>query len=187
MKSNKRVGVFEHESNAFRSIERLIEAGFNPSDISVLYHSESEVENLKKLADTDIHMKRHTELSNTEAGTVTGGILGGFGGLLASLGLAAVPGAGPLLAAGPAASALGGLVTGGAIGGLIGSLTGMGFTRQEAELYDRYLNEDKIIVFVEDDEGIYQDRVHKAFHDNESIIRDTYKFNTDTDDYKKLK
>jgi diketogulonate reductase-like aldo/keto reductase len=45
MKSNKRVGVFEHESNAFRSIERLIEAGFNPSDISVLYHSESEVEN----------------------------------------------------------------------------------------------------------------------------------------------
>ncbi len=185
MKTKKLVGVFDNENNAYRAIERLKESGFSPEDVSVLYQSEELVHQLSE--HTNVQMKPQSDFSNTEAGAVTGGIVGSFGALFASLGLASVPGAGPLLAAGPAAAAIGGLVTGGAVGGLIGSLTGMGFTKEEADLYGKYLEEGKIIVFVDDKDPLLRDSVHQNFHDNESIIRDQYKFNLDRDEYKKMK
>jgi len=64
-----------------------------------------------------------------------GAAIGGGAGLLAGLGLLAIPGLGPVVAAGWLASTALGAVAGGATGGLIGALTGAGLSEDEAHVY----------------------------------------------------
>jgi hypothetical protein len=66
----------------------------------------------------------------------TGGVIGGTLGLLAGIGILAIPGVGPLIAAGPIMATLAGLGAGGAVGGLVGALVGMGIPEYEAKRYE---------------------------------------------------
>ena len=72
-------------------------------------------------------------------GAGIGAAVGGVGGLLTGLGLLAIPGVGPVVAAGwlvaTAAGAATGAVVGGAAGGLVGSLTGAGVPECDAHFY----------------------------------------------------
>ncbi|ADG10874.1 hypothetical protein [Caulobacter segnis] len=72
-------------------------------------------------------------------GAATGGLFGGGAGLLAGLGMLAIPGLGPVVAAGwLAATAVGaavGAVAGAATGGLLGALKEAGHTDEEANVY----------------------------------------------------
>src|SRR5205823_14198094 len=72
-------------------------------------------------------------------GAGIGAAVGGVGGLLTGLGLLAIPGIGPVVAAGwlvaTAAGAATGAVVGGAAGGLVGSLTGAGVPERDAQFY----------------------------------------------------
>ncbi len=72
-------------------------------------------------------------------GAATGGVIGGGAGLLAGLGMLAIPGLGPVVAAGwLAATAVGALVgaaAGGATGGLLGALKEAGHSDEEANVY----------------------------------------------------
>lgn len=173
MKDKKMIGVFDHESNAYKAIERLIESGFEADEISVLYKYEEDVDQIA--SNTEVNIKSQDSISATEAGMVTGGLVGGLGGLVAQLGLVAIPGVGPFLAVGPIAVTLAGLVAGGAIGGAIGSIMKLGFSKEEAEEFDKYLNQGKIIIFVDDKDESKMDDVHNNFYDNESLIKDKYK------------
>ena len=73
------------------------------------------------------------------AGAGIGAAVGGLGGLLTGLGLMAIPGVGPVVAAGwlvsTAAGAIAGAAVGGAAGGLIGGLTSAGVPEQDAHVY----------------------------------------------------
>ncbi len=72
-------------------------------------------------------------------GAATGGLIGGGAGLLAGLGMLAIPGLGPVVAAGwLAATAVGAVVgaaAGGATGGLLGALKEAGHSDEEANVY----------------------------------------------------
>ncbi len=72
-------------------------------------------------------------------GATTGGLLGGGAGLLAGLGMLAIPGLGPVVAAGWLASAavgaVVGAVAGGTAGGLLGALKEAGHSDDEANVY----------------------------------------------------
>src|SRR5467141_16573 len=72
-------------------------------------------------------------------GAGIGAVVGGAGGRLTGLGLLAIPGVGPVVAAGwlvaTAAGVVTGAVMGGAAGGLVGSLTGAGVPEREAHFY----------------------------------------------------
>jgi len=72
-------------------------------------------------------------------GVSTGAVLGGAGGLLAGLGLLAIPGLGPIVAAGwLAATAAGagiGAAGGAATGGIVGALKNAGHSDEEANVY----------------------------------------------------
>src|SRR5947207_11774476 len=68
-------------------------------------------------------------------GAGVGAVVGGLGGLLLGLGALAIPGIGPIIAAGPLVAALGGAAAGAAVGGLIGALTKMGVPEEEAHIY----------------------------------------------------
>jgi hypothetical protein len=68
--------------------------------------------------------------------------------LLAGIGALAIPGVGPLIAAGPIMGALAGLGVGGTVGGLVGALVGMGIPEYEAKRYEGRVKEGGILVSV---------------------------------------
>ena len=84
----------------------------------------------------------------TATGVTVGGVTGGTLGLLAGLGALAIPGVGPLIAAGPIMGALAGLGVGGAVGGLVGALVGMGIPEYEAKRYEGRVKDGGILVSV---------------------------------------
>ena len=60
----------------------------------------------------------------------------------------AIPGLGPLLAAGPIVAGLAGLGAGGAVGGFIGALAGMGIPEYEARRYEGRVKDGGILLSV---------------------------------------
>ncbi len=89
-------------------------------------------------------------------GATTGGLIGGGAGLLAGLGMLAIPGLGPVVAAGWLAStavgALVGAAAGGATGGLLGALKEAGHTDEEANVYSEGVRRGGTLVSVKADE-----------------------------------
>jgi hypothetical protein len=93
------------------------------------------------------------------AGAGVGAAVGGLGGLLTGLGIMAIPGVGPVVAAGwlaaTAAGAVTGAVVGGAAGGLVGSMTERGIERNDAQVYAEGVRRGGSLVTVTvDDEDI---------------------------------
>ena len=84
----------------------------------------------------------------TTTGAGVGGTIGGTIGLLAGIGAIAIPGVGPLIAAGPIMATLAGLGVGGAVGGMVGALVGMGIPEYEAKRYEGRVKDGGILVSV---------------------------------------
>jgi hypothetical protein len=81
-------------------------------------------------------------------GAGAGAVIGGTLGLLAGIGALAIPGVGPLIAAGPIMAALAGIGVGGAVGGFTGALIGMGIPEYEAKKYEGRLQKGAILFSV---------------------------------------
>jgi hypothetical protein len=123
------------------TIDDLLAVGFSNDDISVLLPD--------KVGTKDFaHDKSTKAPEGTTAGVTTGGIIGGTLGLLAGIGVLAIPGVGPFIAAGPIMGALAGLGVGGAVGGLIGALVGMGIPEYEAKRYEGHIKAGGILLSV---------------------------------------
>lgn len=95
-------------------------------------------------------------------GVTTGAALGGAGGLLAGLGLLAIPGLGPIVAAGwlaaTAAGAAIGAVGGAATGGIVGALKNAGHSEEDAEIYSEGVRRGGTLVSAK----VPDDRVREA-------------------------
>src|SRR6202011_4689269 len=127
-------GIYHTGKQAERSVDDLLAAGFSNDDISVLLPDN---QGTKDFA----HGKSTKAPEGTAAGVTTGGVVGGTLGLLAGIGVLAIPGVGPFIAAGPIMGALAGLGVGGAVGGLIGALVGMGIAEYRAKRYEGRIKE----------------------------------------------
>jgi len=139
---NKAVfGIYPNTAAAESAVDRLISAGFSNDDVSVLM---SDVDGTKEFA----HQKATKAPEGTAVGVTTGGIVGGTLGLLAGIGALAIPGVGPLIAAGPIMGALAGLGVGGAVGGLVGALVGMGIPEYEAKRYEGRVKDGGVLLSV---------------------------------------
>ena len=97
--------------------------------------------------------RRADDASHAAAGAVTGGVIGGAAGLAASLMGLAIPGIGPIIAAGPIVSLLTGAGVGAVAGGLIGGLTDMGVSRPDAEYYAEAVRRGGALVTVRADDA----------------------------------
>src|SRR5436853_7231638 len=118
------VGMFDSRARAEAAHAALRHAGFSEENISEVMQP---TESAPEVAAGETRAKK-----GSVVGVSTGAIVGGAIGLAAL----AIPGIGPLLAAGPIAAALGGAVAGGALGGLIGSLVGLGIPTEHAKEYE---------------------------------------------------
>jgi len=83
-----------------------------------------------------VHEKNTKAPEGAAAGGTSGAVVGGAVGWLAGIGALAIPGLGPLVAAGPVIAMLSGLGAGGALGGITGALIGAGIPEYEAKRYD---------------------------------------------------
>jgi hypothetical protein len=129
------------DTHAVRILNRLKQGGFQGDNVSVLH---SDGRSKPKLS-TENSTKAP---EGAAAGAGTGALLGGTVGWLAGIGMLAIPGLGPLIAAGPILAALSGLAVGGTVGGLTGGLIGMGIPEYEAKEYETRLREGKVLIAV---------------------------------------
>jgi hypothetical protein len=134
-------GIYKTRLQAEQSVDRLLSAGFANDDISVLL---PDSQSSKEFA----HTKDTKAPEGTTTGVTAGGVVGGTLGLLAGIGMLAIPGVGPFIAAGPIMGALAGLGVGGAVGGLIGALVGMGIPEYEAKRYEGRIKEGGVLLSV---------------------------------------
>ncbi len=81
-------------------------------------------------------------------GAASGGVLGGSLGFLVGIGALAIPGVGPLIAAGPLLAALSGAAAGATVGGIAGGLIGLGMPEIEAKRYENRIAEGNILISV---------------------------------------
>jgi len=125
------VGLFDNMQDAHGAVQALRDAGFGADDISVVANNAS--------GGYDTTSGDSEAAEGAAAGATGGAVLGGLGGLLVGLGALAIPGIGPVVAAGSLATALGttavGAGLGAAAGGLVGALVGAGIPEDDANVY----------------------------------------------------
>jgi hypothetical protein len=137
-------------------ILNLKAAQFSNNDISVLLADRS--------GTRDFAVEHNTKAPEGAAtGVGTGAVLGGVLGWLAGVGALAIPGLGPLIAAGPIMGALGGASVVGAIGGLTGALIGMGIPELEAKQYEGKVKSGSCLVSVHSENSDETKRAKEIF------------------------
>jgi hypothetical protein len=122
-------GIFDTRTSTERAVERLKTSGFSMADISVLMPD--------KEGPGEFAYEKHTKApEGATTGASTGVVVGGTLGWLAGMGALAIPGIGPLVAAGPILAAIAGAGVGGTVGGVSGALVGLGIPEYEAKRYE---------------------------------------------------
>jgi len=147
-------GIVSTSEQASVVVRHLREAGFTRDDISVLLPD-------KKGTRDFAHEKNTKAPEGAAAGGVAGMGIGAVLGWLAGVGSLAIPGAGPLIAAGPIMAALSGAAVGGATGGVVGALVGLGVPEYEAKRYDGKIRGGNALVSVHTESSREQRRAKK--------------------------
>jgi len=141
------IALYDDFSTARRAVEDLVSAGFPRDTISILAN------------DADERHAAYLRDNNMEDDDVHGDEGAGFGavvGALVGLGVALIPGIGPVLAAGPlAAAAMAGIgaAAGAVTGGVVASLVDLGVPEDEAGLYAEGIRRGGTLVSVTVDES----------------------------------
>src|SRR5664279_2489704 len=144
-------GIYLNRPMVERAVDALKEAGFRNADISVLL---PESGGTKEFA-----VEKETKAPEGAAtGAASGAVIGGALGWLVGIGLLAIPGVGPFIAAGPIMAALAGVGAGGLAGGIAGALIGMGIPEYEANRYEGRIKEGGILLSVHADDKDWKDK-----------------------------
>src|ERR1700728_1893846 len=128
-KNTAAFGIYHTREAAEEAVDRLRHAGFRNTDISALFPDNAGTKDFA-------HEKNTKAPEGAATGAGSGAVIGGTLGWLAGIGALAIPGVGPLIAAGPIVAALAGVGVGGAVGGITGALVGMGIPEYEAKRYE---------------------------------------------------
>lgn len=137
------VASFDSHASATQAVHALEAAGFSHDEVSLLGGDRSTA----------------TTTDDSEGGTgagvgaTVGTMLGGGAGLLAGIGALAIPGLGPIVAAGWLVAAITGAGAGAAAGGLLGGLVGSGVSESDAHLHAEVVRRGGTLVTVRADES----------------------------------
>jgi hypothetical protein len=134
--------IYDDASTAREVVSALEDAGFTSSEISIVTQKGDGI-------------TTSTTADGVSDGATTGatiGLVAGTGaGLLASLGVLAIPGIGPLVAAGVLATTLATAAAGTVTGGLLGALIDYGVSPEHAEVYAENVRRGGTLVSVKAD------------------------------------
>jgi hypothetical protein len=127
------VGLYQNLEDALQAVQALSENGFRKEEMTLIAR---DLTGKYSNALEEVKTRNGQDLGDgTAAGAGIGGVLGGIGGLLVGLGALAIPGIGPVIAAGPIVSTLVGAGVGAVAGGLIGMLVDLGIAEEHANVY----------------------------------------------------
>ena len=138
-------GVYPTRESADTAVDTLRTKGFRSTDISVLFPQNS---GSKEFG----HEKGTKSAEGAVAGGGSGAAIGGALGWLAGIGMLAIPGVGPFIAAGPIVATLAGMGAGGALGGVTGALIGLGIPEYQAKRYEGRMRKGGILLSVHADD-----------------------------------
>jgi hypothetical protein len=127
------VGLFDRFEDAQQVVRELNQAGFRGDEINLIARDANG--EYTQSIDTDRVGRGEDVSDGAGAGAGIGAVLGGIAGFLVGLGALAIPGIGPVIAAGPIVGALGGAGIGAVSGGLIGALVDWGVPDEHANYY----------------------------------------------------
>ena len=129
--------LYDNYGDARRAVRDLEAAGVQHSDISIIA---SNADNWYDKDKGDTYPDRDMDgkddrAEGAAAGAGLGAAAGGAVGALTGLGLLAIPGVGPIVAAGWLVATLTGAAAGAATGGVLGALTQAGISKEDADVY----------------------------------------------------
>ena len=164
MLNQRAAGTFSTYETAETALRDLRDRGFSMDRVSVVGHDmdrQTEVTGAHtsdRLADLgNLHTHENDAKETARTGAVAGGALGGLTGLLVGLGAIAIPGIGPVMLAGAAATALATTLSGGVIGAaagsLAGGLVGLGIPEDRADRYSDRISQGDYLVMIEGSEA----------------------------------
>ncbi|SES77956.1 DUF1269 domain-containing protein [Anaerobranca gottschalkii] len=179
----KIVGFFKDNHTAEKAVKELREKGIK-GEISILakhkveeqyrgennsnyraegmeYLSKYSYDGIEPLMEGGQYRELSYEDQNLADGTIIGGALGGLSGLALGAGLFIIPGAGPIIAAGP----LAGILTGALTGGVAGGLVDYGIPEEHSKYYEQQLHAGDFITIINCSEED-KDKVIKILREN---------------------
>lgn len=144
--------MFDTAAAAHAAVRELEAAGFAHDDVSYMG---GQGETAADTAANDTTERRGDTGADTGAatGATLGTVIGGGAGLLAGLGALAIPGLGPIVAAGWLVATLTGAGVGAAAGGLLGALASAGLGEESAATYAEGVRRGGHLVIVRADES----------------------------------
>ena len=137
-------GLFDRFEDARQAVEELEVHGYGKEDMNLVCSSKEHGE----------HAIPQTEGATIGAGA--GAVLGGAAAFLAGLTAFAVPGLGPVLAAGTLTAAFAGAGVGAVAGGLVGGLIGLGVSKDDAYTIEQAIKRGGTLVAVRTDDDRYE-------------------------------
>lgn len=141
-------GIYPTREMVSHAVDSLQAAGFRNTDISALFPENQ--------GNKDFAVEKNTKApEGATTGVASGVVLGGALGWLAGMGALAIPGIGPLIAAGPILAALAGVGTGAIAGGVVGALVGLGMPEYEAKRYEGRIKHGGILLSVHCDDAAW--------------------------------
>ena len=144
------VGLFYSRDEAEKALRALKNDGFDMNRINVIAKDADRV--TESAGVNTAYDEGNNAAEGAGAGATSGAVLGGIGGLLLGLGTLAIPGVGPIIVAGEAASTiattLAGAGIGAAAGGIIGGLVGLGIPEDKAKIYSDRVSGGSYLVMV---------------------------------------
>src|SRR5579884_3141094 len=152
-------GIFSTKEQVEVAVEEMKHEGFRNGDISVLFPFNEGTK--------DFALEKGTKApEGATAGAASGAVIGGTLGWLAGIGMLAIPGIGPFIAAGPLMALLGGVGVGAAVGGLTGALIGMGIPEYVATRYEGRIKGGCILLSVHADDSNWIQKAKKILDRN---------------------
>lgn len=157
MKNNISVyGIFKNRSQMNEGLRMFRDARYRPEDVSVLL---PETPGTKDMGVENSTKSPEGAAVGGAAGAVAGGVLG----WVVGIGALAIPGVGPLLAAGPIMAAMAGMGAGAALGGVTGALVGIGIPEYEAQRYEGRVKDGGILVSIHCDNPEWAEKAKQIF------------------------
>ncbi|MDI3481191.1 MAG: hypothetical protein PWQ97_846 [Tepidanaerobacteraceae bacterium] len=152
------IGVFESKEQAEKAVSQMRNSGFDTNEISIVAKKgKNGVNEAEVRGNGDDEGGGTLGMDTVADGTTTGGVLGGLAGLALGAGALAVPGLGPIVAAGPIA----GLISGAATGGVAGGLLDWGIPEERGRYYEGEVRKGRILAAV---------RAHEQKVENAAMI-----------------
>jgi hypothetical protein len=148
-------GIYPTRLAAEECVDALRNAGFRNTDISALFPDNAGTKDFA-------HEKNTKAPEGATTGATSGAVVGGVLGWLAGIGLLAIPGIGPLIAAGPIVAALAGAGAVGITGGIVGALVGLGIPEYEAKRYEGRVKHGGILLSVHCDDTHWVTRAEEV-------------------------